>query len=365
MENLGLDRLTEIYGKRNVLITGATGFKGSWLTFWLKKMGANVSGLGLEPATSRSLYSELDYNKDKSIVILDILDKNSIDLFIKEKKPEIIFHLAAQPLVSVSYDDPADTFMTNIIGLVNLFESLRNSCSVKAAVIVTSDKCYSTETLKKKFAESDPLGGHDPYSASKACAEIVSKSYYKSFFSDDRISFVTVRAGNIIGGGDWSKDRLIPDIVKSITEKRSIKLRNPEAVRPWQHVLDALAGYLIAGGKLLEGELKGFDSFNFGPAEETVFKVIDIANDFIRKFSAERTFIEFYKSDFIETEYLRLDSLKAGNVLGWKSVMDTRTSIEKTAEWYRSYYSKERSAADLCSQDIKNYLNDYKKLHSK
>lgn len=349
---------TEIIKGLKILITGATGFKGSWLVRWLEIAGAEVRGFGLLPETEPNLFAELGHASSGKIKIKNILDKNYLNDAINGFRPELIFHLAAQPLVSVSYEEPSETFMTNMLGLVNLFEVLRMNDSVRAALIITSDKCYSTDEGKKKFKESDPLGGLDPYSASKACAEIIAKSYHHSFFRNKDIAIATLRAGNIIGGGDWSRDRLIPDIVRSVTSGLKVQLRNPDAVRPWQHVLDALYGYLTAAGMMLDRRLGGFESFNFGPSEKYEYNVKRIAEDFLSKFAIDESEIEVYSPEFHETEYLRLDSSKSEKVLGWKSAWNTKKSIEKTADWYNSFYNKKQSASDLCTLQINEYLND-------
>ncbi|MDD5362901.1 MAG: CDP-glucose 4,6-dehydratase [Ignavibacteria bacterium] len=357
LESMGIKEQFGIYKGRRVLITGATGFKGSWLTYILKKLDADAAGFGLQPDTTPNLNGILKLTDKKKIVERDILEPGFIDAFINDTNPEIIFHLASQPLVSVSYQEPAETFRTNIFGLINLLESVRKKNQVKKIIIITSDKCYSTETGKKVFTEEDSLGGLDPYSASKGCAEIVSKSYYNSFLKDKGVSVVTARAGNIIGGGDWSKDRLIPDIIRAITEKRKIILRNPNSIRPWQHVFDALCGYLTVGAKMLRNELEGFTSYNFGPSESNEFRVIDIAEKFAGEFGISKSVIETTNPDFYETEFLRLDSNKVYEDTGWRSVWSTKESIEKTAEWYGEYYKNNTNASEICEKQITQYFS--------
>ena len=232
----------ECYKNKKVMITGITGFKGSWMYLWLKDIGAEVSGFGLLPDSSPSMYEILGMSGDERLSIGDIRDKNFVRENIKIQKPEIIFHLAAQPLVNVSYENPEDTFEINITGLINLFEALKNSNSVTSLVVVTSDKCYRNSGEKKKFTEDDALGGIDPYSASKSCAEIITSSYANTIINEKDIYVSSVRAGNIIGGGDWSRYRLIPDIVRAIISKTKLVIRYPNSIRPWQYVLDALRG---------------------------------------------------------------------------------------------------------------------------
>ncbi len=349
---------SDAYKGLKVLVTGATGFKGSWLIHWLKLMGAEVRGFGLSPESDPNLYESLKNNVSGDLQIKNILDREYLHELMSGFKPVLVFHLAAQPLVSVSYEDPRDTHMTNIFGLINLLEELRVSDSVRAAAIITSDKCYSTEYGKRKFKEDDPMGGMDPYSASKACAEIITKSYYNSFFREKPAAFATLRAGNIIGGGDWSRDRLIPDIVRSLTSGRKIVLRNPDSVRPWQHVLDALSGYLITAEMMMTGKLSGLNSFNFGPSLKTDYTVLKIAEDFAGKFFGDKFEIELRKPDFAETDYLRLDSSKSSDVLGWKSCWDTGKSLEKTADWYKRFYGGKETSSDICTEQIEDYLND-------
>ncbi len=360
MEGMEMNKGFEIYEGKRILITGATGFKGTWLTKILRSLNAVVTGFGLKPDTNPSLHETFGYGKEGSIIIRDILETGFAEKIIEESEPEIIFHLASQPLVSVSYKEPVETFRTNIFGLINLYEAVRSSGKVKKLVIITSDKCYDTERGIKSFKEEDPMGGLDPYSASKGCAEVITKSYYKSFLENEGISLVTARAGNIIGGGDWSKDRLIPDIVRAVTENNKIELRNPNSVRPWQHVFDALFGYLTIGGKLLSGELSGNHSYNFGPMETKEFTVADVAGIFAEKFGIGRDKITYVNPEFRETEYLRLDSTKVNNEAGWRSVWSTKESIEKTAEWYGAYNANKESAVELSELQLYYYLKDLK-----
>lgn len=358
MEGMEMTKGLGVYAGKRVLITGATGFKGTWLTRIMRTLNAEVTGFGLKPDTNPSLYEIFEYGKEGSIIIRDILDEGFAEKIIEESKPEIIFHLASQPLVSVSYKAPADTFRTNIFGLINLYEAVRSSGTVKKLVIITSDKCYDTERGIKSFKEEDPMGGLDPYSASKGCTEIITKSYYKSFLERAGISLVTARAGNIIGGGDWSKDRLIPDIIRAITSGERIELRNPKSVRPWQHVFDALFGYLTIGEKLLKGELTGYNSYNFGPSQAADFTVEEVAEIFAEKFGIGVDAIKYINPEFGETEYLRLDCTKVYNEAGWKSIWTTRESIEKTAEWYREFYRDRGRAKGISETQLSVYINN-------
>ncbi len=347
----------ECYRNKKVLITGVTGFKGSWLYVWLNKIGADVSGFGLLPETEPSLYEELGMKYDDKILIGDIRDKNFVRNIISECKPEIIFHLAAQPIVNISYENPEDTFQTNINGLINLYEVIRNENFVKSLVVVTSDKCYRNTEGKKSFSEEDALGGVDPYSASKSCAEIISNSYALSLLKDNDIFISNVRAGNIIGGGDWSRYRLIPDIVKAIVQKKKLYIRYPDSVRPWQYVLDALRGYLMVGERMIKRDIDKVTSFNFGPSDNSLFTVMDIVNTFVSTFEiGADDILEIENPEYYESSYLQLNSTKANQILNWSPVVDTSYCIKLTSEWYKEYYSDSK-AGNIILKYINEYIN--------
>ena len=268
-----------IYKGKKVFLTGHTGFKGSWLALWLTKLGAKVCGYSLEPNTTPSMFEELNIKDyiEKSI-IGDILDYEFLNNSIKDFQPDIIFHLAAQPLVRLSYFEPIQTYKTNVIGTLNVLEASRNCKSVKAFVNVTTDKCYENKEIEQGYKEDDPMGGYDMYSSSKGCVEILSSSFRRSFLQEENsMAMATARAGNVIGGGDWALDRLIPDCIRSINKEIDIEIRNPVAVRPWQHVLEPLSGYLLLGQKLLEDGQKYAEGFNFGPNEESVLTVAEVS----------------------------------------------------------------------------------------
>jgi len=352
----------EVYRNKKALITGITGFKGSWLAMWLNHIGALVSGFGLEPDTKPNLFQESGLNKNIHFSIIDIRDPDKLIQKVNDYKPEIIFHLASQPLVTVSYENPSDTIATNVMGLVNLCEVIKNSDFVRNVIIVTSDKCYLNEKGKFRFKEEDALGGLDPYSASKSCAEIIAKSYANSFFIKKGISSASVRAGNIIGGGDWSKDRLVPDIVRASFEDIPLIIRNPNHVRPWQHVLEALAGYLKTGEKLILNESADFTSWNFGPDSKRDFKVSDILDLFVINFN-KKLDVEISQSEMIhEAEYLQLDSQKAKQLLKWENKWDTKKVLEKTSEWYKEFYTGTQNAHELCLKQIIEYENSLENL---
>jgi CDP-glucose 4,6-dehydratase len=338
MENLGMIQFQDIYRKKRVLITGHTGFKGSWLTLWLKELGAEISGIALQPYSYLNHWDLLDLSIDDNR--LDIRDYNRLLHVFQEKQPEIVFHLAAQPLVRKSYHEPLDTWSTNVIGTANVLEACRHTSSVRAIVVVTTDKCYQNQEWPWGYRENDRLGGHDPYSASKAGAELVASSYRSSYFDGLEIPLLaTARAGNVIGGGDWSEDRLIPDLVRSIEKNSTLEIRSPNARRPWQHVLESLSGYLLLGSRLLQGDKIAAQAWNFGPNQDGNRAVTDL----LESLSEHWTNFQWIPTDKIqphETGFLYLDSSSAKHVLGWQPVWDFKTSVSKTADWYNARWQK-------------------------
>jgi len=319
---------------KRVLITGHTGFKGSWLSLWLSFLGANLIGLSLKPEGPKSNFYQSKIPKLMESLIGDIRDLDLLKKTVKKFKPEIIFHLAAQPLVRDSYQDPLSTFNTNVIGTANLLDASRSSKLLKAIVVVTSDKCYENPENKKRFKETDPLGGYDPYSASKACAELVVQSYRKSFFEESDISLATTRAGNVIGGGDWSRDRLIPDLVRAVESGNKVKIRNPKAVRPWQHVLDPLSGYVKLAEKLWDDKSYS-TSWNFGPNRRDEKDVEWIVNYFLNKFKSQEIWKLDLENNPHEATYLNLDSQKARDKLDWDPQWDLSRTLDYTYDWYK------------------------------
>lgn len=348
----------ENYRNKKVMITGVTGFKGSWLYLILKRFGADVYGIGLKPTTSDSLYESLRMNKDNNVKLFDIRDYSKLNEYVNSVNPDFLFHLAAQPLVLESYRNPVETYETNINGLINLFEAIRKNNTIKSLVIVTSDKCYRNDESKKAFVEEDALAGLDPYSASKSCAEIISVSYSHSFFLEKNLRVSSVRAGNIIGGGDWSENRLIPDIIKSIASKNKLTLRYPHSTRPWQHVLDALTGYLIAGEMQFTGEINSaFDSFNFGPDYNEEYEVLTVVKKIYEIFKIDiNKNVTFESPSNHEARYLRLNNEKAKLVLNWKPKFNFADNVEKTAMWYYNFING-GNAEQLCGEEINNYYN--------
>jgi len=344
------------YLNRKVLVTGHTGFKGSWLVLWLKKLGAEVCGYSLEPDTTPSMFKELNIESqiDKS-VIGNILDSEHLEKTFNDFKPEIVFHLAAQPLVRLSYSQPKLTYETNVIGTLNVLEAARKTKSVKAFVNVTTDKCYENKEVKKGYKENDAMGGYDMYSSSKGCVEIMSSSYRRCFLqNEDSYAMATARAGNVIGGGDWALDRLIPDCIRSIVSGKDIEIRNPISIRPWQHVLEPLSAYLLLGQKLLSGEKKYADGFNFGPDESSVLTVSDIAQKVCNYYGKGKLIIG-EKSNLHEANILMLNIEKAGKILGWNPTLSAEEAVKNTVGWYKMFYEKKSDMSDFTRSQIDMY----------
>jgi CDP-glucose 4,6-dehydratase len=343
MENLEImNQFENIYFGKNILITGNTGFKGSWLSQWLIMLGANVIGYSLKPQTNPNHFEIL--NLDHKTYFKDINDLGELKKVINENNPDIIFHLAAQPLVRYSYSNPVETYITNVIGTMNVLEAARYNGRVKAIVVVTTDKCYDNVEQNKGYVESDKMGGYDPYSSSKGCAELLVSSYRNSFFNlqDYKKNHSTLissaRAGNVIGGGDWSEDRLIPDIIRSAINNETAIIRNPIATRPWQHVLEPLSGYLELGKRLLLGEVEFASGWNFGPEEDQALSVKDVLDKSIKywdilKYKKEDNLVKLH-----EAQLLSLNIDKAKLKLGWSPRWNNDKAIEKTINWYKEYY---------------------------
>ena len=323
----------EFWKNKKVFITGHTGFKGGWLSLWLAKMGAEVKGYSLPPDKPQSFFSSTNLSSILDSQIGDIRDEKkllkSLDLF----KPEIVFHLAAQPLVRRSYQEPMETFHTNIIGTSNLLNSLRGVDTLRAVIVVTTDKCYENNDLSVAFKESDPLGGKDPYSASKACAEIVTYSFKQSYFKQQDIGVATARAGNVIGGGDWSDDRLIPDALRSFSINETLTLRNPNSIRPWQYVLEPCLGYLVLAEKLFDEPSKFSSSFNFGPSNKGEKKVSWIIEN-LSKYFKDPSWEQDQSSNPDESKILKLNTQKAKKLLAWNPKYDLEKTLEKIYQWH-------------------------------
>lgn len=345
------------YAGRRVLVTGHTGFKGSWLVLWLRAMGAEVAGLALDPDTSPSHWTWLRLD-DVPDYRVDLRNASSVRDVVESHRPEMVFHLAAQPLVRRSYRDPASTFDVNVMGLVNLLQAIRTCPSVRVLVNATTDKVYEDHANNAGYRETDSLGGHDPYSSSKACAELVSACYRKSFFSQDdgrgfSIHLATARAGNVIGGGDWAEDRLVPDLMRAGTSCQPLKIRNPGATRPWQHVLDPLSGYLRLGHALLDSE-RYIGAWNFGPGSDGELSVQELASRFTACWPALRIEPDSHAHPH-EAAVLRLNCDKALQQLAWRPVWDIGTAIDRTGAWYRAFHD---SGQMQTRNDIAAYVAD-------
>jgi CDP-glucose 4,6-dehydratase len=349
-----MKQFDDIYRGRRVLITGHTGFKGSWLSLWLRDLGAEVIGVSLDPKTYPNHWDLLRLGEDIEDYRLDIRDSNELANIFEKTKPEIVFHLAAQPLVRSSYSEPLETWSTNVMGTANVLEACRGSPTVRVILVITTDKCYENKEWTWGYRENDQLGGHDPYSASKAASELVAASYRNAFLQGDNSALlVTARAGNVIGGGDWSEDRLIPDLIRAITKKQSLEIRSPNATRPWQHVLESLSGYLLLGRTLVEGGRKFEGAWNFGPersGNQSVAKVLSCLNTHWPEMKWHETHV---KQDH-EATLLYLDSSKAHANLGWQSVWDLDVALKKTVDWYRSYLDDKNVVSQ---QQLYEYVN--------
>jgi CDP-glucose 4,6-dehydratase len=354
----------KIYHNKKVLITGHTGFKGSWLALWLSQMGANVTGYSLQPPTEPNHFQLLGININS--VIGDIRDTDKLKYVFKEKQPEIVFHLAAQAIVRLSYKDPIETFSSNVLGTVHVLEAARACSCVRAIVIVTSDKCYENKEWPWGYRENDSLGGYDPYSASKGCAEIITGCWRNSFFnpkdygSTHQTLLASARAGNVIGGGDWAPDRLIPDIMRAVNQNEKVKIRNPQATRPWQHVLEPLSGYLCLGKKLLEGGKEFAEAWNFGPTEKenvSVSEIVHLVKKVWPKIDYE---ISQTPDQPHEAGLLRLDCSKARTKLKWIPTWTGNDTIEKTTLWYKAFYE---SSKIMSLEHLNLYVSDAKTNH--
>ena len=350
---------SDVYNGKKVFVTGHTGFKGSWLTQWLIDLGAEVAGYSLYVPSEPSLYELLELkNKLKMDIRSDILEFQVLENALQEFQPDIIFHLAAQPIVSQSFINPRNTFQTNLMGMVNLIEALRKIKSVRAGVFITSDKCYENVEWEYGYKESDKLGGKDPYSASKACAEIAFSSYVRSFFNEKDVFFSTVRAGNVIGGGDWAKDRIVPDCMVSWSQNKKVSIRNPFSTRPWQHVLEPLAGYLLLGANLLNQKsgLHG-ESFNFGPAPDANYSVESLIDLLKIGWESNEISVEtnVHFENMKEAGLLKLCCDKVLSKLNWTPSLTFSETASFTSQWYHHYYKKDKNIIELTKDQIHNY----------
>jgi CDP-glucose 4,6-dehydratase len=342
---------------RRVLLTGITGFKGAWLALWLRELGARVRGYSLAPPTSPSLFDVANVRGEVDWIEADVRERIRLAGEVAAFRPEILFHLAAQSLVRVSYERPAETFETNVLGTVNVLEAVRASPDLRAVVIVTSDKCYENREWHWPYRENDRLGGHDPYSSSKACAELVANSYRRSFLRDGAACVATARAGNVIGGGDWAPDRLVPDIVSALATGKTPKVRNPASIRPWQHVLEPLGGYLLLAERLCDHRRDTSESWNFGPPAEAVLPVSAVADAICKAWGGGASWARDELPQPHEAGVLMLDSSKARARLAWRPRLGHPDAIRWTVDWYKAH----ASGADM-AKETKGQIRLYQEL---
>ena len=352
--------LSEFYKGKRVLVTGHTGFKGSWLSIWLNEMGAVVGGISQEPSSDKDNYSLSDISDHLDLdARADIRNGHWLKEIITEWKPDIVFHLAAQPLVRLSYSFPVDTFETNVLGTINVMEAIRLTPSVRSAVMITTDKCYENKEQIWGYRENDPMGGHDPYSASKGAAELAISSWRRSFFNTETLpdgqhqQIASARAGNVIGGGDWAKDRIVPDCIRALEEGRPVEIRSPHAVRPWQHVLEPLSGYLLLAKLMWEHPNQYNQAWNFGPANESVATVWHVASEIVEAYGKGSLTDVSDPNSLHEASLLTLDITKARQLLAWQPVFTLQEAVRLTVDWYKRYASE--NVYNLCREHIHTY----------
>ena len=356
-----IDIFNNFYKGKKVLGTGHTGFKGSWLSIWLHELGAEVVGVGLEP------YSEKDNfvlsgigKKIKADIRADIRVGEKMKEIFKQYQPEIVFHLAAQPLVRLSYEIPVETYQTNVMGTINIMEAIRATESVKVGIMITTDKCYDNKEQMRGYKEDDPFGGYDPYSSSKGACEIAIQSWRRSFFNPEdygkkhHVSLASVRAGNVIGGGDWAKDRIIPDCIRALEAGKPIEIRSPKAVRPWEHVLEPLSGYMLLAQKMWEHPTEYCEGWNFGPEQESVLTVWEVASAMIKNFGYGELKDVSDPNALHEANLLMLDITKAKTRLGWNPRLDATQTAILTSDWYKRYQKED--VYKICIEEIASFL---------
>jgi len=357
-----MNNLAGFYRGKRVLVTGHTGFKGAWLSLWLHALGARVTGYALAPPTDPSLYDLCSIDKLVTSVIADIRDSASLARALQSAAPEIIIHMAAQPLVRESYKNPVETYAINVMGTVNLLDAVRACQGVKAVVNVTTDKCYENREWLRGYRENEPLGGYDPYSSSKACSEIVTAAYRTSFFNPEKfdchgVALATARAGNVIGGGDWAVDRLVPDCVRALLKGEKINVRNPSAVRPWQHVLEPLSGYLLLAQRLVEQGPRFASAWNFGPRDDDARPVQWLVDKLCTLWGDVPAFAVDQGKHPHEAHYLKLDWTKARTELGWQPKWNLEQAIKKTVEWTKAFQGH-KDVRSVCLRQIKEYSEE-------
>ena len=352
------------YQDKSVLVTGHTGFKGGWLSLWLKELGAKVVGYSLEPPTEPSLFEAINL-KDKIIHIIgDVRDEEHLTAIFEKYQPEFVFHLAAQSIVRRSYKEPKFTYETNVMGTVNVLEAVRKTNSVRVCIIVTSDKCYENKEWVYSYREIDPMGGYDPYSSSKGCAELITATYRRAFFNPndrhqtDNIALSSVRAGNVIGGGDWGEDRIIPDCIGALSKGETIVIRNPSAIRPWQYVLEPLSGYLLLGALMYEDSTEYSSAWNFGPDDKNILTVEELVK-LVIKYWGSGSYIIDNSTQPYEAKFLKLDTSKVRTLLGWKPLYDIDEAVRRTINWYKNFYNNisKETLYKFTLQEIREYMH--------
>ena len=359
MEEVGLKSVhrktnLDFWKGKRVLLTGHTGFKGSWLSLWLQSKGAKLRGIALEPPTTPALFTVAGIEEGMEHHLVDIRDLSAIRAQLDDFQPEILIHMAAQPLVRASYSQPVETYATNVMGTVHVLEAARHAGSVKAIVNVTTDKCYENRELVWSYREDDPLGGYDPYSNSKGCSELVSSAYRKSFLKDADIAIATARAGNVIGGGDWALDRLVPDIIRALERREPVRIRNPHAIRPWQHVLEPLSGYLLLAERLYLNGQPDAESWNFGPSEEDERSVQWIVEHLCQLWGHNASWVLLPGEHPHEARFLKLDISKAKQRLQWAPRWSLENALNHTTEWHQAWV-KGHDMRAVCLHQINQY----------
>ncbi len=362
-------QFNQFYNKKRVLVTGHTGFKGSWLTMWLNTLGAEVTGLALAPNTSPSLFEAAQIEKDINSVIADIRDYDQLRKVFQEFKPEIVFHMAAQPLVKTSYLEPRFTLESNILGTINVFEAAREAHAPDVLLNITSDKCYDNKEQIFGYKETDAMGGDDIYSSSKGCSELLTRSYRNSFFNvaeynkKHKTAVASARAGNVIGGGDWADFRLIPDCVRALSKQETIVIRHPGAIRPWQHVLEPLSGYLWLGAQLAENGPKYAQGWNFGPANNEIINVGKVVEKVLKIWGSGKVRTET-ETHHKEAELLKLDTSKAYFYLHWRAFLEITEALSKTIDWYK-FFNTEKPGSEQVKKFSIDQINQYVALAQK
>lgn len=354
-----MDIFNSFYKDKKVLVTGHTGFKGSWLCIWLHKLGAEVIGVGLDPYSEKDNFVLSRIGNKITDIRADIRAGQKMKEIFKQYQPEIVFHLAAQPLVRLSYEIPVETYETNVMGTINIMEAIRATESVKVGVMITTDKCYDNKEQMRGYKEEDPFGGYDPYSSSKGACEIAIQSWRRSFFNPEdygnkhHVSLASVRAGNVIGGGDWAKDRIIPDCIRALEADKLIEIRSPKAVRPWEHVLEPLSGYMLLASKMWEEPTKYCEGWNFGPEADSVLTVWDVATNLVQSFGHGELKDVSDPNALHEANLLMLDITKAKTRLGWSPRLNALQTIDIVADWYKRYQKED--VYELCVEEIERF----------